>query len=144
MRKRLGIVRTLRALALAFVTAVAVNVGGTPPPPVAPRDDESAATFAREAIPTVLGRRAYGVDEVEAVADITTLLGREAVVRMLMEDPRYIDFWSDQVIDILKLRRRDRDGRIGPQPPACWQSPSLATTSPNLARWVRDNGGSRR
>lgn len=138
--KRLRIVRTLRGLALGLVTAITVNVGGTPPAPVAPKDDESAATFAREAIPTILGRRAYGADEVEAVADISTLRGRETVIRMLMEDPRYIDFWSDQLIDILKLRRRDRDGRIGPQPPACWQAPSLATTSPNLARWVRDNG----
>lgn len=140
--KDLGLVPTVCALALGIVLTLLIpDVGGvTPLPPVPPKDDESNATFARELIPALLGRRAYGVDEVEAVADIAALLGRETAVRMLMNDPRFVDFWSDQLVDILRLRRRDRDGRIGPQPTACWDTPTMATPDPRLASWVRNNG----
>lgn len=109
--------------------------------PSAPQDDESHASFAREAIPTILGRRATGVDEVEVVADIAELLGRDAAVEMLMEDPAYVDHWADAMVDILKVQRHAlNDGVNAAQDESCWGPPTTANPEPQFAEWVRDHG----
>ena len=109
--------------------------------PSPPEDDESHASFAREAIPTILGRRATGVDEVEVVADIAELLGRDAAVQMLMEDPAYVDHWADAMLDILKVQRHAlNDGVNAAQDQTCWGPPTTDNPDPQFAEWVRDHG----
>jgi hypothetical protein len=107
--------------------------------PNPPQDDESHASFAREVIPVLLGRRAHGVDEVEAVADIAQLLGREAAVRMLMKDEAFVDHWSDMLVDMLQMQRSP-DGGLAAQDGACWGPPTRPNPDPAIAQWVRDHG----
>ncbi|MEX2498763.1 MAG: hypothetical protein WD397_07800 [Wenzhouxiangellaceae bacterium] len=102
-------------------------------------DDEGHATFAREVIPLLLGRRPYGVDEVEAVADIAQLYGRPTVIEMLMKDEAFVDHWSDVLVDLLRIQR-ERTGGIGvAQDSSCWGEPTRNAPDPSIAEWVRDH-----
>lgn len=104
------------------------------------RDDEGDASFAREAIPVLLGRKPHGVDEVEAVADIAQLLGRKTATKMLMKDTEYVDHWADVIVDLLEMQRQD-DGGIGvSQDSTCWSEPTRENPDPAIAEWVRDHG----
>jgi hypothetical protein len=109
------------------------------PFPEPEEDDEGHATFAREVIPVLLGRRAYGVDEVEVVADIAELHGRETAIDMLMKDPLFIDHWADVLVDLLRIQREPTGGIEVAQDSSCWGPPTRATVSTDIAAWVRDN-----
>lgn len=102
-------------------------------------DDEGHATFSREAIPVLLGRRASGVDEVEVVADIAELLGRDTAVDMLMKDSAFVDHWADRIVDILEVQRQNQGGIGVAADAACWGEPTRANPDPAIAEWVRDN-----
>ena len=106
--------------------------------PNPPEDDEGHASFAREAIPVVLGRRAHGVDEVEVVADIAQFLGRDVAVDMLMKDDAFVDHWADVFIDLLKIQR-DTLGGVSAQDSTCWGEPTREDPDPAIATWVRDH-----
>ena len=125
-----------RAAAMLASAALVVLIGGCFPSP--PKDDEGHATFAREAIPVLLGRRARGVDEVEAVADIAELLGRDVAARMLMKDEGYVDHWADVLVDLLRVQR-DIDGGLAAQDSSCWGAPTRPDPDPAIAIWVRDH-----
>ncbi len=103
-------------------------------------DDEGDPSFAREAFPVLLGRRAYGVNEVEVVADIAQLYGRPTAIRMLMQDTAFVDHWSDTLVDIVRMKRDILGGVGAAQDANCWGDPTLPTPDPTLAEWVRDNG----
>ena len=124
----------LRAAILGCVAAAVLFIAGCFPSP--PRDDEGHASFAREVIPVLLGRRALGVDEVEVVADVSQLLGRDVAIRMLMKDNAYVDHWADAIIDIIKMQR-DPDGGLSAQDSACWGAPTRANPDPAIAEWGR-------
>ena len=123
------------AVLVPLAIALLATAGCFPNPP---KDDESQATFAREVIPVLLGRRAHGVDEVEAVADVAQLLGREAAVRMLMKDEAFVDHWSDMLIDMLQMQR-DPEGGLAAQDATCWGAPTRPDPDPAIAQWVRDH-----
>lgn len=130
--------RGARASGLIALAVISILATGCFPDPVA--DDEGHASFAREAFPVLLGRRPHGVDEVELVADVAQLLGRETAVKMLMKDTEYVDHWADVLVDLLEMQRQ-RDGGIGvAQDNACWGEPTRANPDPVIAEWVRDNG----
>lgn len=102
-------------------------------------DDEGHASFARQAIPMVLGRKAYGVDEVEVVADIAQLHGRDVAVEMLMQDDQFIAHWTDAIIDLLRIPR-DNLGIVGvAQDSGCWGPPLRSEPDPSIAEWIRDH-----
>ncbi len=125
--------------ALAGVAALlfaAATLSCAPQPDV---DDEGYATFAREAIKVLLGRPARGVDEVESVADIAQLLGRDVAARMLMEDQEYVDHWTDILAGIMQVRFENANS-LRAQDQACWGDPVPATPDASIANWVRDHG----
>lgn len=128
--------RAAAVLASALLGGLAALIAGCFPNP--PPDDEGHATFAREVIPVLLGRRARGVDEVEAVADIAQLLGRDVAARMLMKDEGYVDHWADVLVDLLRIQR-DIDGGLAAQDSACWGAPTRPDPDPAIAIWVRDH-----
>ncbi len=127
--------RHLQALTLVLFTLLLSACFPNPDP-----DDESHATFAREAIPVLLGRRPYGVDEVESVADIAELLGRDVAVNMLMKDTAFVDHWADALIDILQVQRFRQGGLLASQDKTCWGEPTRANPDLAIAEWVRDHG----
>ena len=130
--------RISRVLNSIFHLTIAILLTSCFPNP--DRDDEGHASFAREAIPVLLGRRPHGVDEVEAVADIAQLLGRKTAVKMMMKDTEYVDHWADVIVDMLEMQRQ-REGGIGvAQDSTCWGEPTRENPDPVIAEWVRDHG----
>jgi hypothetical protein len=131
-----------RAILSGLVLAAVALGGVSACMPVPPADDNGEISFVRQAVPTLLGRKAKGADEVELLADISQLLGREAVVRLLMEQPEFVAHWTDVLIDDLHVQRE------GPrlQEAACFGNPLRvdAQGQPvldhgDLATFVRDN-----
>ena len=102
-------------------------------------DDEGHATFARKSIKLLLGRPARGADEVEVVADIAKLLGRDVAVKMLMKDTAFVDTWAENLVDLLQVQR-EAGGGLPAQDQTCWGAPTRANPDPAIATWVRDHG----
>lgn len=124
-------------LSLAFALLISTLASCFPKPPA---DDGGHATFAKEAIVVLLGRKPRGVDEIESVADIAQLLGRDVAVQMMMKDTEFVDHWTDVIIDLLEIQRQ-RDGGISvAQDSDCWGDPTVGTPDASLAEWVRDHG----
>ena len=134
-RKAAVIIR--RALVVPLMAVTAVVLATCAPMPDA--DDEGHATFARESIKLLLGRPARGADEVEVVADIAKLVGRDVALRMLMKDTEYVDTWAENLVDLLQIQREAGSG-LAAQDQACWGTPTRANPDPAIATWVRDHG----
>jgi len=93
-------------LALALISAH----GCYSPPPEDAGDD----AFVAYATTAVLGRRPHSVNEVYALSTLEGELGREAVLRVLMEQPEFVDYWSDVLMDDLLVWREGGE-RAGDQ-----------------------------
>ena len=108
---------------IALLIALLFGLMGCVPFPDPPEDDEGHPSFAREASVVLLGRRARGVDEAEALADISQLLGRDVAIEMLMKDEAFVDHWTAAIIDILEMQR-DAQGGAAAQDSDCWGPPT--------------------
>jgi hypothetical protein len=129
---------TLRwAIRLPIATATLAALAACAPMPVA--DDEGHATFAREAIKLLLGRPARGIDEVEAVADIAQLMGRDVAARMLMKETEFVDTWAEVLVDLLQVQR-EAGNQLAGQDKNCWGTPTRPVPDPAIALWVRKHG----
>src|SRR5262245_36646711 len=113
--------------------ALALLHGGCMPVP--PPDDNGEASFVRQVVPKLLGRKAKGAEEVKLLADISALLGREAVVRLLMEQPEFIAHWTDVIVDDLRMQREG--GRQ--QDASCFGNPLRVSVTSDLASFVRSS-----
>jgi len=71
----------------------------------APPNDSGNDAFAAQAIEAILGRRPFGSDEVRALAELADQRGREAVVKVLFEEPDFVSYWSNVLADDLKIQR---------------------------------------
>ena len=129
------VVLKLRSVAVVTITALLTACFPNPD-----TDDGGHATFARESIPILLGRRPHGVDEVEAVADIAQLLGRDVAVEMMMKDDDFIDHWTHVIMDLLEVQRDPTGGISVAQDNDCWGAPTRPNPDPVIAEWVRDHG----
>lgn len=122
--------------ALLLLSAVSISCTKFPVPEP---DDEGHASFARAVIPMVLGRLPRGVDEIEVVADIAQLHGRNVAVDMLLRDSSYVEHWADALIDLMRIPR-DQFGTVdAKQNPSCWGAPLRSDPDPSIAEWVRDH-----
>ena len=115
--------------------------------PVPQLDDNGNASFVRQVIPKLLGRKPKGTEEVNLLKDITDLHGREAMVRILMEQDEFVDHWAATMTDQLQMQRES--GRA--QSTACfadetptnfgvaWEANNIPENKGHLAQFVRDN-----
>jgi hypothetical protein len=71
----------------------------------APPNDAGEQAFAAQAVRVVLGRHPRGAAEIRALAEISNQAGRQAVLDVLFEEPDYVNYWSNVLIDDLKLQR---------------------------------------
>jgi hypothetical protein len=134
---------TLRS-ALALVLALALVAGPFAAADVLepPADDNGHASFVRQILPKLLGRKPRGVLEIKLLADIAALEGREAVVRMLMEQDEFRAHWTAVLIDQMETERETSRT----QSPVCYGGPLVhagnlgkaALPPPSLAAFVRD------
>lgn len=82
-------------------------------------EDAGDEAFVQRVIPAVLGRKARGAYEIQALTNIAAdpSYGREAVVDVLMEQPEFQDYWTWVLADTLRMRRV---GDLG-QSADCWE-----------------------
>ncbi|MCB1741706.1 MAG: cytochrome c, partial [Gammaproteobacteria bacterium] len=92
-----------------------------PGPPVPQWDDAGDESFVRQLLPKLLGRRPRGTLEVRLLTDLVDLHGREAVTRMLMEQPEFEHTWTAHLVDHLKTQRGE--GHPRGQDPQCFDAP---------------------
>ncbi|MGB9365018.1 MAG: ankyrin repeat domain-containing protein [Xanthobacteraceae bacterium] len=122
--------RLTTLLALALGTQMTLVGCALFPPP----DDNGDFSFVRQVVPMVLGRKAKGAAEVKLLADLIPKVGRDGVVGVLMEQPEFVRYWTDAIVDHLQLQR---DGNRA-QDPACFGDPLRTTlVTRDLADHVR-------
>jgi hypothetical protein len=121
--------------ASAVVAASVILMGAMPS---APPDDAGHAAFVRQAVPKLLGRKLKGAEEVKVLADLAGLVGREAVLRALMEEPEFIEHWTNVILDDLRVQRQN--ATFGAEAlPDCFDRPMRqGAPDAGLARHVRN------
>lgn len=91
-------------------------------------DDNGDASFVRQLVPKLLGRKAKGQLEIKLLTDIIQLHGREALVRALMERPEFNVLWTANIIDHMEMQRGGTNNSNGPtDSPACFAEKTPAT-----------------
>jgi hypothetical protein len=106
--------------------------------PAAPPDDAGHLAWARQAVRHLLHRNLKGADEARLLADLSGIVGRREVARMLMAEPEFARAQTEQLMDQLEVQR---DSSQLPQPPSCFgglQRLPAQGDGGALARWVRD------
>ncbi len=79
------------------------------------RDDAGHYSFIRQAFPVLFGRKVRGYDELSAVHDLIIWTSRYEALEIMLdkESPyfaEYVDYWSEVVIDMLRVHRDAGDG----------------------------------
>jgi hypothetical protein len=95
---------TTKLIRLALVLALLAASCGPPLPPVR-EDDAGDASWARQVIPALYGRKVRGYDEVKVVADLVSASDRETVLRALMEEEEFVTHWTEVLVDHVKVHR---------------------------------------
>ncbi len=106
--------------------------------PACAGEDAGNTAFVQRAIPAVLGRKAKGAYEIQALVNIADdpALGREAVLDVLFAQPEYVDYWSMVLTDALRVRR---SGNELEQNELCWSEGLLGDGDlPALAAHLQD------
>jgi hypothetical protein len=118
---------------VCIAAASALLIGAMPPVP----PDAGHVAFVRQAVPKLLGRKPRGAEEVKLLADLAEAAGREAMLRALMEEPEFIEHWTDIVLRVLRVQR-DYTSTTKALPD-CFRDPMRKVpASGALARHVRD------
>lgn len=118
-------------LTMVFVLSMIL----TSVPPLVRAQDAGHASFVRQVVPILLGRKVKGQEEVKLLADLCAAVGREAVVRALMEQPEFVDHWAEHFVDQLRVHRETAKAQTN-----CFGRPKRSGSDGGaLARWVRDS-----
>lgn len=105
-------------------------------PAVLAADDAGHYSFARQIIPTLLGRKPKGYDEIKLVADLSAATDRGTVARSLMDQPEYVEHWSDVIAGQLRIVV----GEDAKNQSECFENPLReGGDGGELARWIRDH-----
>ncbi|MDX2464093.1 MAG: hypothetical protein QNK31_06250 [Porticoccus sp.] len=122
--------------ASALVGALLVAGCSSPPPfPEPGADDAGDLAFVRQVVPVLLGRKVRGYEELTALTDIVSLTSRETMIRALMEQDEFVEYWSNALVDQLRVAREGSKSQSG-----CYATPLLAgAVTPALADFVLDN-----
>jgi hypothetical protein len=127
--------QALRGL-LVSTTAVALTIGVLMSGctlPIVVSDDAGNASFTRQAVPILHGRKIRGYDEVKLLSDLAVLTNRQTVLRALMQQPHSIDHWAEVLVDALRVHREGSQEQT-----SCYGAPLRSgPDSSALADWVR-------
>ena len=143
---KLQFIRVISIASLLFVSTAPSFVRATTPLPIL--DDNGNASFVRQVLPKLLGRKPKGTLEVNLLKDIIELHGREAVVRLLMEQDEFVSHWMAILIDHMKVQRADKLNKNRPQSAECFEEGvdisalqngnQVPAQASELAQFVRD------
>lgn len=124
---------TCRVIAIIAIT-ILIGSCDWPSAPPATADDAGDYSFVRQVVPILHGRKIKGYDEVKLLADFIPTIGRTGVVRVLMEQPEYLDHWADYFVDRMRVHR-DTDKKLT----SCYSQPLRSVPDGGgLARRVRN------
>lgn len=119
------------------------------PPPTFDECNDDDSAFVRNAYLAVLGHRPRSSAEVKVYTDImsqvraladageTVPAAEEVVVRALTDHDRYIERWSEQILDALRVPRIEDQTME-----SCYSRGHRTPDNGELAAYVRDNPGS--
>lgn len=127
--------KRLRPLVLCAVLFASIAALAQPTPRW---DNNSDAAFVRQILPVLLGRKARGSLEVQLLVDLIEMHGREAVLRMLMEQSEFRDHWTALLTDMLRTRRPEGGGPA--QSAACFDAPEPASPGAGSLQGVNAPG----
>ena len=130
LKRHLAVLVSGGAIVSALVLVLALP-GCGPQLPMAQLEDAGNESFARQVVPLVQGRKIKGYEEVELLSDLATLIGRDKVMRALMQQPDYVSHWSETMTDILRVHREGFQAQTG-----CYGAPLRGTVDGDLAEWI--------
>jgi hypothetical protein len=90
------------AASLAAVLLVLSSSGCAPP---VREDDAGDASWVRQVVPVLYGRKVRGYDELKALTDLVSATDRETVARALLEDEEFATHWTEVLVDQLRVHR---------------------------------------
>lgn len=100
-----------------------------------PSDDAGDASFVRQAVPKLLGRKVRGTEETRMLVDVIAATpngrGREEVLDALMHDPEFSSHWQENLADMLRVNRSGDKQQTG-----CYGAPLRASSDAALADFL--------
>jgi len=127
--------RARRSFAMGIATLTLAASGCEFTFPGAPADDAGDEAFVRQVVPILHGRKIRGHAETELLADLIAITNRETAVRVLMEQPQFIDHWSEVLVDDLRIEREGFTAQF-----SCYGAPlRTGTPDPALAVALENN-----
>ncbi len=99
---------------------------------ITPRD-AGDASFVRQAVPLLLGRKVKGDDELRLLVDLIGHIGRRRVVWALTRQDESIQHWSEVWMDLLRVNRIGQKAQ-----PGCYGPGLHASDDGSLGRILRD------
>lgn len=118
-------------IAVLLISLAAISCGDMKAPP----RDNGDASFVRQVLPKILGRRFRSHDEVRFYSEFAAIAGRDAALEVMFRHPpnreEYIRHWSEILVDHMRVNREGKKSLAG-----CYPEPSDAIQSAALAQWV--------
>lgn len=100
-----------------------------------PTDDAGNASFVRQAVPKLLGRKVRGSEETRLLVDVINATpggrGREEVLDALMQDREFALHWGENLVDMLRVNRSGDKSQAG-----CYAAPLRTTADAALADFM--------
>ncbi|MBX2802017.1 MAG: hypothetical protein KTR31_30330 [Myxococcales bacterium] len=117
-----GLLRTVLLIAMASCNAC----------PQIEDDPAPEAAWVRQVVPALHGRQPRSSEEVRVLAQLTDRVGKATVAQGLMEQPEFLDHWSNVLMDRLEVQR------TGVKSQADCYTPFVSYSDPALAEHIRD------
>ncbi|MCG7982675.1 MAG: hypothetical protein JAY90_07985 [Candidatus Thiodiazotropha lotti] len=130
-------IKFMLTISVAVVTGAVLLVSCSTAPPLEEpiADDAGDISFVRQVVPILLGRKVRGYEELTALTDIITATDRETLIRALMEEDQFVSYWSEALVDHLRIAREGGKSQFG-----CYGAPLLAgPVTDTLADFVLNN-----
>ncbi len=132
MNRSLRVYLVKRTVKSGWLFLAAIMCAGCPPQlPIAPPDDAGHMSYARQVVPILYGRKIKGYAETKLLSDLAAATNRDIVSRALMQQPEYVDHWSEMLVDDLRMHRE------GPRAQTtCFAAPLDSDPDAALAQWI--------
>jgi len=105
----------LAVLLVALATSGFINCPQTP-------NDAGDIAWAHQTIPLIMGRKARGVAELNAVAGLVAQHDRATVADAMFQQEEFVDYWTTVMVDVLGVRK---SGFLS-HPSDCYNDAALA------------------
>jgi hypothetical protein len=124
-----------RAFLVLFVLAIAGCTSRCSLFTTIAQDDAGDASFVRQTVPKLLGRKVRGTEETKLLVDVIRATpqgrGRDEVLTALMRTPEFSSHWQETLVDMLRVNRTQQK-----QQSSCYGAPRLPVADAGLANFL--------